>query len=113
VEGPAARGPQKSLNAGAANGRHQAKSQSEPTLSVQGAPQFCHPMVRLRGRGDGSRLFVALAVDWFKCDGENGKLGDVSKLTKWAAALGEGSPPPFSTARLRPSLSNYRRPATP
>jgi len=48
-------------------------------------------MVRLRGRGDGSRLFVALAVDWFKCDGENGKLGDVSKLTKWSrAGMGSG-----------------------
>jgi hypothetical protein len=27
-----------------------------------------------------------LAVDWFKCDGENGKVGDVSKLTKWSHA---------------------------
>jgi hypothetical protein len=77
-------------------------------------------MVRLR-RGDGSRLFVALAVDWFKCDGENGKLGDVSKLTKWSpAGMGSGdggkpqsSPPPFFTAWLRPGLSNYRRPPTP
>src|SRR5215475_5861171 len=65
--------------------------------------------------GDGSRLFVALAVDWFKRDGENGKLGDVSKLTKWSpAGMGSGgrrkassSPPPFFSARLRPRLSNY------
>src|SRR5262245_11046431 len=40
--------------------------------------------------GDGSRLFVALAVDWFKCDGENGKVGDLSKLTTWSPA-GTGS----------------------
>ena len=61
---------------------------------MQGAPQFCHPIVRLRRRGDGSRLFVALAVDWFKCDGENGKVSDAPKLTNglmpaWAAALAE------------------------
>src|SRR5215510_12173493 len=71
--------------------------------------------------GDGSRLFVALAVDWFKRDGENGKLGDVSKLTKWSpAGMGSGgrrkassSPPPFFSALLRPRVSNYRRPPTP
>jgi hypothetical protein len=61
-------------------------------LSVQGAPQFYHPMVRLCRRGDGSRLFVALAVDWFKCDGENGKVGDAPKLTKWSpAGMGSGA----------------------
>src|SRR5262245_45201183 len=43
-------------------------------------------------RGDGSRLFVALAVDWFKCDGENGKVGDAPKLTKWSpAGMGSGA----------------------
>jgi hypothetical protein len=87
---------------------------------VQGAPQFYHPMVRLRRRGDGSRLFVALAVDWFKCDGENGKVSDAPKLTNglmpaWAAALAESLKftAPFFTARLGPRLSNYRRPPTP
>lgn len=53
---------------------------------MQGAPQFYHPMIRLHRRGDGSRLFVALAVDWFKSDGENGKVGDAPKLTKWSHA---------------------------
>jgi hypothetical protein len=61
-----------------------------------------------------------LAVDWFKCDGENGKVGDAPKLTKglmpaWAAALAESRKftAPFFTARLRPRLSDYRRPPTP
>src|SRR5215510_14294639 len=70
--------------------------------------------------GDGSRLFVALAVDWFKRDGENGKAGDAPKLTKWShAGMGSGAAEslkftaPFFTARLRPRLSNYRRPPTP
>ena len=103
------------------NGRHRAKSQSEPTLSVQGTPQFYHPMVRHR-RADGSRLFVALAVDWFKSDGENGKAGDAPKLTKmvaraWSAATAKRfevtaaifSPPgcgcayPTTAARRRPN----------
>src|SRR5262245_41579538 len=71
--------------------------------------------------GDGSRLFVAFAVDWFKCDGENGMLVDVSKLPKWspagtwAAALAESLTftAPFFTAQLRARLSNYRRPPRP
>jgi hypothetical protein len=73
-------------------------------------------MVRLRGRGDGSRLFVALADDWFKCDG----VSDAPKLTKWSHAgmgSGAGGKPQVHraifTARLRPRLSNYRRPPTP
>jgi hypothetical protein len=58
-----------------------------------------------------------LAVDWFKCDGENGKVGDAPKLTKWshagmAAATAESRKftAAIFTARLRPRLSNYRRP---
>jgi hypothetical protein len=62
-----------------------------------------------------------LAVDWFKRDGENGKAGDAPKLTKWSDAgmgSGAGGKPQvhrrhFFTARLRPRLSNYRRPPTP
>src|SRR5262245_54534828 len=41
--------------------------------------------------GDGSRLFVALAVDWFKRDGENGKVGDAPKLTNGLAGMGSGA----------------------
>jgi hypothetical protein len=63
---------------------------------------------------------VALAVDWFKRNGENGKLGDVSKLTKWSHAgmgCGDGgkassSPPPFFTAgcgRAYPTTAARRR----
>jgi len=74
-------------------------------------------MVRLRGRGDDSRLFVALAVDWFKCDGKNGKLGDVSKLTKWSPAgmgSGDGGKPHVHRRDFhRPAAANYRRPPTP
>jgi hypothetical protein len=61
-----------------------------------------------------------LAGDWFKCDGENGKVSDAPKLTKWShAGMGSGAggklkfTAPFFTARLRPRLSNYRRPPTP
>ena len=32
--------------------------------------RFYHPAFRLNRRGNGSRLFVALAMDWFKCDWE-------------------------------------------
>src|SRR5215475_4277023 len=70
--------------------------------------------------GDGSRLFVALAVDWFKRDGENRKVGDAPKLANGLmpaleAALAESRKftAPFFTARLRPRLSHYRRPPTP
>jgi hypothetical protein len=124
--GPAARGPQKSLNAGTATApmavTEPNRSQS-PRCPCKAPPKSYHPMVRLR-RGDGSRLFVASAVDWFKCDGENGKLGDVSKLTKWSpAGMGSGdggkpqvhrrhfSPPgcgpayPTTAARRRPELA--------
>src|SRR5262249_24210349 len=102
------------------NGRHQAKSQSEPTLSVQGAPPILPSHGPAPPPGDGSRLFVALAVDWFKRDGVNGKVGDAPKLTNGLmpaleAALAESRkfPGPFFTARLRPRLSHYRRPPTP
>src|SRR5215471_5820994 len=66
-------------------------------------------------RADGSRLFVALAVDWFKSDGENGKVGDAPKLTKWSRGPGRRRwrkvhGRHFLTARLRLRLSNYRRP---
>src|SRR5262249_43716631 len=69
--------------------------------------------------GDGSRLFVALALDWFKCDGKNGKLGDVSKLTKWSpAGMGSGAggkpqvhPDHFSPAAA--ALIQLPPPATP
>jgi len=78
-------------------------------------------MVRLHRRADGSRLFVALALDWFNRDGENGKVGDVSKLTQRPRASvvsGDGGKPQvhrrhFLAAWLRPRLSNYRRPPTP
>src|SRR5262245_61758684 len=123
VEGPAARGPPKSLNAGPATAP---MAVTEPNRSQSPrCPCKRPPILPSHGPapppGDGSRLFVALAVDWFKRDGENGKLGDVSKLTKWSpAGMGSGgrrkassSPPPFFSARLRPRLSNYRRPPTP
>src|SRR5262245_50371108 len=71
-------------------------------------------------RADGSRLFVALAVDWFKSDGENGEVGDAPKLTKWSRGHGRRrrrnvsrSRPPFSHHLLRLRLSNYRRPPSP
>src|SRR5262245_66398725 len=71
-------------------------------------------------RADGSRLFVALAVDWFKSDGENGEVGDAPKLTKWSRGHGRRrrrnvsrSRRHFLTARLRRRLSNYRRPPSP
>jgi len=44
-------------------------------LSVEDA-RFCHPTFRLDRRGNGSRLFVALAIDWFKCDWEDRKDAD-------------------------------------
>src|SRR5262245_11694386 len=71
-------------------------------------------------RADGSRLFVALAVDWFKSDGENGKAGDAPKLTKRSRGMVSGDGETFRghgrhflTARLRLRLSNYRRPPSP
>src|SRR5262249_6168483 len=51
-------------------------------------------------RADGSRLFVALAVDWFKSDGENGEVGDAPKLTKWSRGHGR---------RRRRNVSRSRR----
>jgi hypothetical protein len=38
-------------NGNGRNGRHRSKSQLEPTLSVQGALQICHPLFRLPRRG--------------------------------------------------------------
>jgi len=53
VEGPAARIARVAEcgHGNGANGRYRAKSQSEPTLSVQGAPQYYHPTFRLHRRG--------------------------------------------------------------
>src|SRR5262249_34472393 len=89
------------------DGRHRAKSQSEPTLSVQGTPQILPSHGPAHRRADGSRLFVALAVDWFKSDGENGKVGDAPKLTKWSR--GPGQRPGRNVSRSRPPFSH--RPA--
>src|SRR5439155_13439045 len=63
---------------------------------------------------NGSRLFVALAMDWFNCDWED---RDGRRLTKWAYASMVGSdvrrPGCFATILLpfgsSLRLSNYRR----
>src|SRR5262249_17429207 len=88
------RGPQKSPNAGTATAPMAVtkpnRSQS-PRCPCKAPPNFTIPWSGSTA-GDGSRLFVALAADWFKCDGENGKLGDVSKLSKGSpAGMGRGA----------------------
>src|ERR1700730_7018900 len=79
VEGAAARAA-KSLNADGGDGPndlHRARSQSEPTLSVQSAPQILPSHGPAPSPGDGSRFYLSL---WrsigSKCDRENRDVGE-------------------------------------
>src|SRR5689334_4228402 len=53
--------------------------------------RFNHPTFRIAG-GNGSRLFVASAMDWFKCDWED---REGCGLTKCSAAMAKSLPPFF------------------
>src|SRR5262245_36384745 len=65
---------------GARTGRPSGRPYS--ALSVQDA-RFNQPTFRLNRRGNGSQLFVALAMDWFKCDWED---REGCRSTKWSHA---------------------------
>jgi len=42
--------------------------------------RFYHPTFRLNRQGNGSRLFVALAMDWFKCDWEKSERTQINQM---------------------------------
>src|SRR5260370_10792685 len=79
VEGAAAQAAN-SLNADGGdgqNGVHRARSQSDPTLSEESAPQIFPSHGQAPSPGDGSRLYLSL---WrsigSKCDWENREVGE-------------------------------------
>src|SRR5262245_21774841 len=84
-----------------------------PLFLVCADARFYHPTFRLNRQGNGSRLFVALAMDWFKCDWED---REGRRLTKWshASMVGSDGEVPVHchhsfTVASSLRLSNYRR----
>ena len=117
MEGPAARGPQKSLNAVAVTEPNRSQS---PRCPCKAPPNFTIPW---SGSTAGGMAPVYLSL--WRSIGSNamGKMGKLATplnypnglMPAWAAALAESLKftAPFFFARLWPRLSDYRRPPTP
>ena len=115
----AAREPQKSLNAGTATAQTAVtepnRSQS-PLCPCKAPPNFTI-QVPAPSPGNGSRLFVALAIDWFKCDWEDPEVGRprLTKRSRTGMVSGDNEKVPIHCRRFLPFGSGcaYLTTATP
>src|SRR5262249_56842882 len=74
VEGAAAREPQRSPNASTAMSPKavtEPNRNQSPLCPCKAPPEILPSQVPAASPGDGSRVFVALAGDWFKCGGKD------------------------------------------